>query len=213
VWPDGSVVDLSLIWHTSDSDSTGTASFLSQVDESTEADTAIDVMSIVYGTLAGLMIGLITRTAMRARAGVPLLSRRERGERTSNPKKSVGKTVVEKIEVACPACDQRLRVPSTYSGSARCPACTQMFPVEATQVEISESLEMGEEELDDDVGLNLPEVEPTPIVTANAEKSSSSNDDIIRCPDCEQKLKVPFDRRPVRARCPACKCEFRALQR
>ncbi|MDG1525076.1 MAG: hypothetical protein P8Q90_03290 [Candidatus Thalassarchaeaceae archaeon] len=212
VWPDGSVVDLSLIWHTSNSDSTGTASFLSQVDESNEADTAIDVMSIVYGTLAGLMIGLITRTAMRARAGVPLLSRRERGERTSNPKKSIDKTVVEKVEVACPACDQRLRVPSTYSGSARCPACTQMFPVEATQEEVSESLEMGEEELDDDVDLNLPEVESTPIVSANAEKSSSSNDDIIRCPDCEQKLKVPFDRRPVRARCPACKCEFRALQ-
>ncbi|MED5486836.1 MAG: hypothetical protein VYB40_03940, partial [Candidatus Thermoplasmatota archaeon] len=44
------------------------------------------------------------------------------------------------------------------------------------------------------------------------EKESSSTDDIIRCPDCSQKLKVPYDRRPIRARCPACRCEFRALR-
>ena len=42
------------------------------------------------------------------------------------------------------------------------------------------------------------------------EKQSSSGGDVIHCPDCEQKLKVPYERRPVRARCPACKCEFLA---
>ena len=80
------------------------------------------------GALAGLLIGLVTRTVMRARAGVPLMSRRERGERTAKAKKTITKKVEEKVEVACPACDQRLRVPSTYSGTARCPACAQNIP-------------------------------------------------------------------------------------
>ena len=64
---------------------------------------------MVYGALAGLLIGLVTRTVMRARAGVPLMSRRERGERTAKAKKTITKKVEEKVEVACPACDQRLR--------------------------------------------------------------------------------------------------------
>ena len=211
-WPDGSVVDVSLIWHTSNTDATGVASFLSQAEDSTEAESTIDWMSIVYGSLAGLFIGLVTRTVMRARAGVPLLSRRERGERKSKPKKSPSKVAEEKVEVACPACDQRLRVPASYSGSARCPACAQTFPVEASEEEplseieeevpIEETVEPVEQESEHD---------PEPVLVEQ-EKTSSSSDDVIRCPDCEQKLKVPYNRRPVRARCPACKCEFRALQ-
>ena len=211
-WPEGSVVDLSLIWHTSTTDATGSASFLSQVEDSSEAEATIDWMSIVYGSLAGLFIGLVTRTVMRARAGVPLLSRRERGERKSKPKKSPQKAADEKVEVACPACDQRLRVPATYSGSARCPACAQTFPVEASVKEIPPEVEEDEpvEESPEPIEQES-EQEPEPVRT-DEEKTSSSSDDVIHCPDCEQKLKVPYNRRPVRARCPACKCEFRALQ-
>ena len=211
-WPKGSVVDLSLIWQTPHTDATGSASFLSQVDDSVESEASIDWMSIVYGSLAGLFIGLVTRTVMRARAGAPLLSRRERGERKEKPKKSPEKTVDEKIEVACPACDQRLRVPATYSGSARCPACTQTFPVEAIEEEPDEPSVVDQSEFDkDDESVDeVVEVMPEPEV--EEEKSSASAGDVIQCPDCEQKLKVPYDRRPVRARCPACKCEFRALK-
>jgi hypothetical protein len=32
-----------------------------------------------------------------------------------------------KIEVGCPECEQTLRIPSSYTGSVRCPACTQVF--------------------------------------------------------------------------------------
>lgn len=32
-----------------------------------------------------------------------------------------------KVEVACPACSQTLRVPSSYEGSVRCPACRHIF--------------------------------------------------------------------------------------
>ncbi len=219
-WPEGSSVDLNLVWYTPETEGqscTENCTFLSESGESAEESASIEWMSIVYGSLAGLFIGLVTRTVMRARAGVPILSRRERGERTAKPKKSQAKSVDKKIEVACPYCDQRLRVPATYSGTARCPACAQTFPVEATEEEIAEespSLDDENEEVEEEVTESIEdgvEAEPEPI-TSSDEKESSSSDDVIRCPDCEQKLKVPYDRRPVRARCPACKCEFRALK-
>ena len=212
-WPSSSVVDLSLIWHTSSTDATGTHSFLSQTAQTSEEGFTLDWISILYGSLSGLFIGLVTRTVMRARAGKPLLSRRERGERKAKPKRTVSKVVDEKVEVACPACDQRLRVPSTYSGTARCPACAQTFPVEAVEVEVSETPDVDEEieKVEEEVESVPDQAQPTPVVS-DEEKTSSSSDDVILCPDCQQKLKVPYDRRPVRARCPACKCEFRALK-
>ena len=202
-WPTDTAVDLSLIWHMSDAEITGTGSFLSQSQESGDSGYTVDWIAMVYGALAGLLIGLVTRTVMRARAGVPLMSRRERGERTAKAKKTITKKVEEKVEVACPACDQRLRVPSTYSGTARCPACAQTFPVEA-------SAEAEDDDFDEEI------VEDTPVPSEQEddepeqEKQSASGGDVIHCPDCEQKLKVPYERRPVRARCPACKCEFLA---
>ena len=204
-WPDDALVDLSLIWHTSDSKNSGFMSFTSQSLESSESGNTVDWVAIVYGALAGLLIGLVTRTVMRARAGEPLLSRRERGGRAAKPKKTKSKSIDQKVEVACPACDQRLRVPSTFSGTARCPACAQTFPVEAIE-EIEQ----------DDVG-HFSEEETSQlvdedIVDEEQEKQSSSSSDVIHCPDCEQKLKVPYNRRPVRARCPACKCEFLATK-
>jgi len=35
--------------------------------------------------------------------------------------------VDEKVEITCPDCSQSLRIPSSYSGSVRCPACTKIF--------------------------------------------------------------------------------------
>lgn len=204
-WPDDALVDLSLIWYTSDSESTGFMSFKSQSLESSESGNNVDWIAIVYGALAGLLIGLVTRTVMRARAGEPLLSRRERGGRNTKPKKTKSKVVDDKVEVACPACDQRLRVPASYSGTARCPACAQTFPVEAVE-EVEQDIveQVSEEESSQSVEED--------IVEEKQEKQSSSAGDVIHCPDCEQKLKVPYNRRPVRARCPACKCEFLATK-
>ena len=34
--------------------------------------------------------------------------------------------------------------------------------------------------------------------------------DLLSCPSCDQSLKVPIERRPVKARCPACRSEFLA---
>ena len=204
-WPDDALVDLSLIWHTSDSKNSGFMSFTSQSLESSESGNTVDWVAIVYGALAGLLIGLVTRTVMRARAGEPLLSRRERGGRAAKPKKTKSKSIDLKVEVACPACDQRLRVPSTFSGTARCPACAQTFPVEA----IEEIEQDGVGQVSEGETSQLVDED---IVEEEQEKQSSSSSDVIQCPDCEQKLKVPYNRRPVRARCPACKCEFLATK-
>ncbi len=39
---------------------------------------------------------------------------------------------------------------------------------------------------------------------------SSSKDDILACPKCARKLKVPYERRPAKAKCPACQTIFEA---
>ena len=39
---------------------------------------------------------------------------------------------------------------------------------------------------------------------------SRSNEDTLNCPECDQALKVPIERRPVLSRCPMCKTEFMA---
>jgi len=47
-------------------------------------------------------------------------------------------------------------------------------------------------------------------VFEDKELSVSSKDDILSCPKCVSKLRVPLEKRPVKARCPACKTEFMA---
>ena len=39
---------------------------------------------------------------------------------------------------------------------------------------------------------------------------SYSENDLLSCPQCEQTLRVPLDKRPIRSRCPACRAEFTA---
>ncbi len=38
----------------------------------------------------------------------------------------------------------------------------------------------------------------------------SSQEDILNCPECDQALRVPIEKRPVMSRCPVCKIEFMA---
>ncbi|MDP6378645.1 MAG: hypothetical protein QF885_03250 [Candidatus Thalassarchaeaceae archaeon] len=56
--------------------------------------------------------------------------------------------------------------------------------------------------------------EPKPSVskTASADDKlvSVSTNDEIRCPSCGQRLRVPYDKRPVTARCPRCEIKFLA---
>ncbi len=226
-WPEGAVVDIRLEWHTDTTSTSVFGSYTSTGPDDSTGGLAFDWTSLVYGLLAGLVMGLVARTAMRAKAGVPLVGGR------SSVSGSSRQPAAEKSEVACPACDQRLRVPSDYTGSARCPSCSITFPVVREVPEEPEEPAVHEEpagpegaresvSTDSTDSASIPQPvtvqsepefdsKPTPIISKVEEKTSSSDSDVIRCPDCSQKLKVPYDRRPVKARCPACKCEFRAL--
>ena len=116
--------------------------------------------------------------------------KKEKKESETTSKTSVSKD--DKIEVACPTCDRRLRVPSTYSGGVRCPECETRFDIEGK--------------------VEKPEVttDEAPQTVPQDDLWAASDDDILECPKCTRKLKVPFERRPAKARCPACETIFEA---
>ena len=119
---------------------------------------------------------------------------KDKTEKKSQATKKTNQNTKEKVEVACPKCERKLRVPSTYSGDVRCPECETKFEVEAR----SEPQQEVQDKVDD-----------KPKQEASAQWSSSDND-ILQCPKCTRKLKVPYDRRPAKARCPACETIFEA---
>ena len=79
----------------------------------------------------------------------------------------------------------------------RCPECETKFDVE------------GKEEIP-----STQNSQPTePKKTATEDLFSSSDNDILGCPKCTRKLKVPYDKRPAKARCPACSTVFEARKK
>ena len=57
-----------------------------------------------------------------------------------------------------------------------------------------------------------PQAKPSASKTASVDDElvSTSTNDEIRCPSCGQRLRVPYDKRPVTARCPRCEIKFLA---
>lgn len=143
-----------------------------------------------------------------------------------------------KQEVGCPSCGMTLRVPNDYDGQARCPACTHVFPVtpveisepepqmvikedeDIEQVAASESPQTSSRELKKGAVATSTKKSPNPKQvekkkakpqsTSSTAFSSTSAGDEIRCPSCGQRLKVPYDRRPITAKCPRCETKFMA---
>ena len=105
---------------------------------------------------------------------------------------------MKRSKFPCPTCDRRLNVPRTYSGGVRCPECETKFDVEGESE--------GEEQKE--------QVSPNSSTEESSDDTeqlwSSSSDDILGCPKCARKLKVPYDRRPAKAKCPACQTIFEA---
>ncbi len=181
-WPNGDNVKIIVNWHVGGKTVNDEVMIISEsVEEESESFT------IPWGgILGGLVVGMVLIFVIRIKTS-PKTEKKKKEKKSSKEKSKE-----EKIEVACPSCDRRLRVPNTYSGSVRCPECEEKFTVEA---------EVQSEENTQD------EPEPDSI---DEDLWSSSDNDILGCPKCTRKLKVPFDRRPAKARCPACETIFEA---
>jgi len=111
-----------------------------------------------------------------------------------------------KREVLCPSCEQRLNIPSEHTGTVRCPACMSQFSAEPAQEE--PAVQFPTEPRPQGPGSSeggTAEPEPAPSWPV-----ARSNEEILSCPECDQRLRVPLERRPVRSRCPACRTEFMA---
>ena len=185
-WPEGDNVKIIVTWYVDGQ----TVS-----DEMMIVSEAVGVVSEEFtipwgGILGGLVVGMAMVFIIRMK-NTP---KKKKKEKKSGSKKSESKD--DKIEVACPSCDRRLRVPSTYNGGVRCPECETRFDVEASVQEPEPTTEE-EESIEED---SEPE----------NELWAESDNDILGCPKCTRKLKVPFDRRPAKARCPACETIFEA---
>lgn len=183
-WPDGENVVITVTWYVDGLSYSDQILVKSELVDSEDSDFSLPI----GGILGGLALGMLVIFAIRVK----------NSPKSEKPKKKVSKQKKpksnEKVEVSCPTCDRRLRVPGDYSGAVRCPECETKFDVES-------KIDPQDEQLDED---------EEPEEKDNADLWSSSDNDILGCPKCSRKLKVPYEKRPAKARCPACGTIFEA---
>ena len=189
-WPDENIVDFSLIWTVSSVSGTELSESVISVESFIEEDEfqfPVDISSIAIGIIAGISLVLASRLIWGT-ISVRTPHTSETGLRETRVSRKKKEAEI-KIEVKCPFCDQSLRVPAHHKGQIKCPSCTKQF---------------NHEHLEKDSDQSINQFENTEILT------SFSNEDLLDCPKCNQKLRVPIDKRPVSSRCPVCKTEFLA---
>ena len=201
-WPDSKVVDVHIIWATSGL----TESLLLEIetfsDNNAEAELPFDLVAAIYGTVTGLVLVMFILVLYRTVSESVEDTGKSRFNRLRQARGEKKKSAaVEKREIPCPECDQRLHIPNSHSGAVKCPACTARFMVESIASEEEDTI--SEEE-------NIETQIDSPPNPTSQEISARSVDDLLSCPSCDQTLKIPINRRPVKARCPACRSEFLA---
>jgi hypothetical protein len=221
-WPAGDDVPLTCRWNDGNI-LTSSNTFLSDMDAASSQQSSTELlpfMAIGTGLAIALGAALVIRLGSswygdsEQRTERKIKREREREERLAEREKSSALASDEKREISCTSCQQGLKVPSSYSGSVSCPSCKHQFKVESITLPtpVLAEKELDEElDLDDEVDFFDDEVEEEVIEEVEEELSSSSSEDILGCPTCSAKLRVPLEQRPATARCPACKTEFRAL--
>ena len=201
-WPNSKVVDVDIIWLTSGLTESILLEIETYTDTDTEAELPFDLVAAIYGTVTGLVLVMFILVLYRTVSESVEDTGKSRFNRLRKARGEKKKAAaVEKREIPCPECDQRLNIPNTHSGAVKCPACTARFMVEAIDSEDEESI------LEEEI--NQPKTDSSQPKTPQ-EVIARSMIDLLSCPSCDQSLKVPIERRPVKARCPACRSEFLA---
>ncbi len=204
MWPDDGDAIVEVVWISGDYSAIQSIQIQTEEPPPDSFTLPFDTSAALLGSVIGLVVVMVVlalwrviseRTPSTESEGTFQIRRESRIER---------RLEVRKREVSCPSCDQMLSVPASHVGAVKCPSCTTQFSV-------------GEREVED----LHDSAEETPSGTTHEESqqpekvpeipNSISLGEILSCPSCEQRLKVPIERRPVMSRCPACRTEFMAL--
>ena len=201
-WPDSKVVDVHIIWLTSGVTESLLLEIETYSDNNAEAELPFDIMAAIYGTVTGLVLVMFILVMYRTVSESVEDTGKSRFNRIREARGEKKKSAaVQKREIPCPECDQRLHIPNSHSGAVKCPACTSRFivdPIPSDGVGSIPEEDISENQSESDM-LQLPK-----------QISARSMDDLLSCPSCHQTLKIPINKRPVKARCPACRSEFLA---
>jgi len=169
-WPSGTNVLIHAVWDVDGQRIDAQATYLAGSPPE-EPSAGLPWASILWGAVLGGVIIAVARVMTN------------RPDRTTKPPSLDASPKQEedvKVEVACPSCDRRLRLPATYEGSVGCPDCKHRFDASAALAAVSK-----------------------PAISSAPEKIT------VSCPDCSQQLRVPSNHEGS-VRCPACTKVFKA---
>lgn len=201
-WPDSKVVDVHIIWLTSGVTESLLLEIETYSDNNAEAELPFDIMAAIYGTVTGLVLVMFILVMYRTVSESVEDTGKSRFNRIREARGEKKKSAaVQKREIPCPECDQRLHIPNSHSGAVKCPACTSRFIVDSIPSDGVDSIP------EEDIVENQSE---SHMLQLPKDISARSMDDLLSCPSCDQTLKIPINKRPVKARCPACRSEFLA---
>ena len=201
-WPDSKVVDVHIIWLTSGVTESLLLEIETYSDNNAEAELPFDIMAAIYGTVTGLVLVMFILVMYRTVSESVEDTGKSRFNRIREARGEKKKSAaVQKREIPCPECDQRLHIPNSHSGAVKCPACTSRFIVDPIPSDGVGSIP------EEDISENQSE---SHMLQLPKQISARSMDDLLSCPSCDQTLKIPINKRPVKARCPACRSEFLA---
>lgn len=204
MWPDEGDSIVEVMWISGDYSAIQSIQIQTREPPPDSFSLPFDTSAALLGSVIGLVVVMVVlalwrviseKTPTTESDGTFQIRRESRIER---------RLEIQKMEVPCPSCNQKLSVPASHVGAVKCPSCTTQFRV-------------GEEEagdIENNLGDNAnsdPYEESSEPEKSTEIQNSRSSGEILSCPSCEQRLKVPIEKRPVMSRCPACRAEFMAL--
>jgi uncharacterized protein YbaR (Trm112 family) len=204
MWPDEGDSIVEVMWISGDYSAIQSIQIQTREPPPDSFSLPFDTSAALLGSVIGLVVVMVVlalwrviseKTPTTESDGTFQIRRESRIER---------RLEIQKREVPCPSCNQKLSVPASHVGAVKCPSCTTQFRV-------------GEEEagdIENNLGDNAnsdPYEESSQPEKSTEIQNSRSSGEILSCPSCEQRLKVPIEKRPVMSRCPACRAEFMAL--